>query len=206
MFWHLKETFTIIFITIFVTTKVADEVFPNLDLFFFRNSSSRLVEKPEQAHSTEKRPKTQVSGGHLFRNFFETPFWSRNPTTPSQCEATDDDDDDVDIDVEDAVDFMSCANIPNASRRSSTVGRTTSTPSTSSVDVDVDMSRVKATSNDVIDRDKILAEKTALMRKVYNEPKPDPMSTFTAFVDFDFFSQIRQPWRRCKDIDINFIV
>ena len=36
MFWHLKETFTIIFITIFVTTKVADEVFPNLDLIFFQ--------------------------------------------------------------------------------------------------------------------------------------------------------------------------
>ena len=37
-------------------------------------------------------------------------------------------------------------------------------------------------------------------------PKMDPLQTFTSLMDFDFFSSVRQPWRRIKDVDINFIV
>jgi len=99
---------------------------------------------------------------------------------------------------------MSCANIPNAPRRSSDEFKA-SRDVKSSHDVGKPSRDVGKASQ--MDDVKGRLEKTTLMKKVFNDAKPDPATTFAAFVDFDFFSQIRQPWRKCKDaVDINFIV
>ena len=182
-----------------------------LHLFNFKSLREQRVPKPEtrKPESIQDLAGTK-SGAEIFKNLFDSMFWNGVASSGEKKIRNDvedlDDDDDEDVDT---VDFMSCTNIPNVSRRSSWDARTFSSVAQVKEMPNVKTFQRERCKNDVKTDDesvKIWREKASLVKKILTDARPDPKTTFTALMDFDFFSQIRQPWRKCKDVQINYIV
>jgi hypothetical protein len=85
---------------------------------------------------------------------------------------------------------MSCANIPNLTSFSAETSQ-----------------RQKINDDNISDAINLpMLRREKQKKMIFEENRLDPQMTFTSLMDFDFFSQIRQPWRKCRDVDINFIV
>jgi hypothetical protein len=115
------------------------------------------------------------------------------------------------LSVDEPVDLMACTNIPNLSQNS--VDKTHCRPKqTQSTLSPVDFGRnpkdlrdfQTSSTRDVLQIDefaKVFFDENAVDEKL------DPHKTFTSLMDFNFMSQVRQPWKRCRDaVDINYIV
>ena len=199
--------------------------------FVFRQKVPKTNKDLQTRSSKTSPPQIQTSEIDFFKNFFESSFWGRrkqHSRAPSGEEFVETSfekelkkereqqlekervkefekesnkeklfeeefefcDEDFSTD-DDPVDLMSCVNIPNLTSFSNGTSRRRNVEA---FEEEIQLSQLRR-------------RKVSSMKMIFDENhRLDPKTTFTSLMDFDFFSQIRQPWRKCQDVDINFIV
>ncbi len=109
------------------------------------------------------------------------------------------------LSVDEPVDLMACTNIPNLSQDSADKKSTQN-------HVDAHFCRHRKDVLDLRTSETQAVTPIDELAKVFFDEnvvdvKLDPHKTFTSLMDFNFFSQVRQPWKRSRDsVDINYIV